>query len=196
MTRINPLLRIATLSGSVRRNSFNTLLLAQATDLAPANVELQPLPSIGGLPLFSEDIEDEALHAGPVSEFCAAMAQSDALLIATPEYNQSMPGGLKNALDWLSRAPSNPMAGKPAAVIGATVGPWGTRLAQAQLRHLLGVLGMRVRYAPALYLAEAPRRINASTAAYQASVESMLAKVVESLADETFARRQPNAQQA
>ena len=196
MTRIKPLLRIATLSGSVRRNSFNTLLLAQATDLAPANVELQPLPSIGGLPLFSEDIEDEALHAGPVSEFGAAMTQADALLIATPEYNQSMPGGLKNALDWLSRAPSNPMAGKPAAVIGATVGPWGTRLAQAQLRHLLGVLGMRVRYAPALYLAEAPRRINASTAAYQASVESMLAKVVESLADETFARRQPNAQQA
>lgn len=195
MIQMKSSIRIATLSGSLRRDSFNTRLLTQATKLAPANVELYPLPDIGGLPLFCEDIEDEAFRSGPVSDFCLAMADSDALLVATPEYNQSMPGGLKNALDWLSRASSDPMAGKPAAVVGATVGPWGTRLAQAQLRHVLGLLGMRVFYAPALYLADAPRRIDASTAGYEASIGAMLTEVVKALADETFARRQSNFQQ-
>jgi chromate reductase len=172
--------KILALSGSCRADSWNTRLLRAAGQLAPENVEIVPAISLDRLPHFNEDTEKDRFATGAVADFRRAMAGSDALLIATPEYNQSLPGVLKNALDWLSRSDPDPLQGKPVAVIGATVGPWGTRLAQAHLRHVLLVLGMRVVGAP-LYLANAAGQLDAN-GEWQPQVQAKLRAVIAELA--------------
>jgi chromate reductase len=111
---------------------------------------------IGSLPLFSEDVE-RANDAGlePVIRLREAVAIADGLLIATPEYNWSIPGVLKNAIDWLSRSsPEAVLTGKPIAIVGASVGPWGTRQAQSVLRHTLAATESFVMPAPTLVRAK------------------------------------------
>ena len=174
-------MRILALSGSCRADSWNARLLRAAGHLAPANMEIVPAIAIDRLPHFNEDAEKGRFATGVVADFCRAMACSDALLIATPEYNQSLPGVLKNALDWLSRSDPDPLQGKPVAVIGATVGPWGTRLAQAHLRHVLHVLGMRIVGAP-LYLASASEQLDGN-GDWQPQVQAKLRAVLGGLAE-------------
>ena len=117
---------------------------------------------LGALPLFDQDCELAALAAGPVRHLREQVASASALLIATPEYNQSMPGVLKNAIDWLSRpAPDEVLVGKPIALIGASAGRWGTRLAQAALRQVLFATESIVLTGPALYLATAEAAFDA-----------------------------------
>lgn len=167
-------MNLLALSGSSRRDGWNLRLLRAAAAAAPAGVALTLAPDLAGLPHFSEDLEPQAFADGPVARLVAAVHASDGLLIATPEYNQSLPGVLKNALDWLSRAPdATRLAGKPVAVAGATVGPWGTRLAQAHLRHVLGVLGLRV-VGPALYVAAAASRYDPATDRWDDALHSRL----------------------
>lgn len=155
-------MRILAISGSSRRDSFNTRLLQAAADCMTGSATVQWAPPLVTLPYFNEDGEASLLQDAAVATFINAVADSDALMIATPEYNQSIPGVLKNALDWLSRAgPGVGLEHTPVAVMGATVGPWGTRLAQAHLRHVLGVIGMTLVGGP-LYLAHAESRHEAS----------------------------------
>ena len=129
--------RVLALSGSLRKASLNSALLRAAGDLAPPGTNLTLFEGLVGVPLFNEDLESGT--APPAVKLLRdEVERADGLLISTPEYNHSMPGVLKNALDWLSRpTPSRVLAGKPVAVIGATVGTWGTRLAQAALRQVL-----------------------------------------------------------
>jgi chromate reductase len=119
---------------------------------------------LAAVPLFDEDLEqrDPAGPAG-VQALRAAIAAADGLVIATPEYNQALPGVLKNALDWLSReGPAGEvLAGKPVAVLGASSGPWGTRLAQASLRQVLHTCGALVMPGPSLFVARAADRFDA-----------------------------------
>jgi chromate reductase len=132
-------MNVLAIPGSLRRGSYNRLLLKAATECAPSGMCLILCESVASLPLFDEDLE-LATQGGPdvVRRLRDQVAAADGLLIATPEYNQSIPGVLKNALDWLSRpAPEEVMVGKPVAVIGATRGRWGTRLAQSTLRQVL-----------------------------------------------------------
>lgn len=167
-------MKFIALSGSTRRDSWNTRLLHAAAAAAPVGAEVAWAPDLATLPHFSEDIEAQALASGPVAAFVAAVHAADALLIATPEYNQSIPGALKNALDWLSRgAGADLIAGKPVGVAGATVGPWGTRLAQAHLRHVLGVVGLRV-VGPSLFVAAAASRYDAETGHWDAALQARL----------------------
>jgi chromate reductase len=180
-------MKILALSGSCRADSWNTRLLRAAGQLAPQDVEIVPAIPIDRLPHFNEDAEAELSATGAVADFRRAMAGSDALLIATPEYNQSLPGVLKNALDWLSRSDPDPLQGKPVAVIGATVGTWGTRLAQAHLRHVLLVLGMRVVGAP-LYLANASAQLDAN-GQWQPQVQAKLRAVIGDLAQSVARER-------
>lgn len=106
------------------------------------------------IPLFNEDVE---LAGDPesVARLRAEVAAADGLLIATPEYNWSIPGVLKNAIDWLSRPPAEVLIGKPVAIIGATAGRWGTRLAQAALRQVLTATESIVMPAPAMFVRDA-----------------------------------------
>ena len=136
-------MRILGIAGSVRRGSHNRRLLRAAGDTLPSGVELVEWDGLGGLPIFDEDLENDP--PAPVQELLDAIEAADALLIATPEYNASVPGGLKNALDWASRPfPENSLRGKPVAVMGASTGLFGAVWAQAEMRKVLHHTGADV----------------------------------------------------
>jgi len=136
-------MRILGLSGSLRRDSHNTRLLRGTAKLLPAGVELEVFDRLAQIPPYSEDHEHEAPPA--VAALRAAIAGADAILVATPEYNASIPGALKNALDWVSRPiATTPLRDKPAAVVGASTGLFGAVWAQAELRKVLSTIGARV----------------------------------------------------
>ena len=136
-------MRVLGISGSLRRDSHNTELLRAAGSLLPSGAELVLFEGLKDIPPFDEDDERDAPAA--VVRLREAIAEADAVLFATPEYNHSVPGHLKNALDWVSRPKdANTMRGKPVAVIGASTGMFGAVWAQAELRKVLGATGARV----------------------------------------------------
>jgi len=136
--------RVLAISGSLRAGSLNTALLRAAGGLAPAAARVVVHDALTAVPPYSEDDDVEpAPHA--VAVLRAAIADADALLFATPEYNASVPGQLKNAIDWASRPyPDNVLRGKPAAVVGASTGIFGAVWAQAELRKILQTAGASV----------------------------------------------------
>jgi chromate reductase, NAD(P)H dehydrogenase (quinone) len=137
-------MKVLAISGSLRDDSFNTKLIRAAAELAPPGVEVEPWNGLKAVPPFDEDDEGDRAPAGVV-ELYDALAGADALLFATPEYNSSIPGQLKNAIDWASRPKATaPIRYKPAAVIGASTGMFGAVWAQAELRKVLASAGARV----------------------------------------------------
>ena len=131
-------------SGSLRRGSYNTALLREAANALPRGVAHVWLDGLGRLPPYSEDDDGEPGRAAIERPRCT-IAAAKAVMIATPEYNGSIPGGLKNAVDWASRpSPDNAWRDKPVAVIGASTGVFGAVWAQAELRGSLGIAGARV----------------------------------------------------
>lgn len=136
-------MRILALSGSLRRDSYNTAMLRAAAESAPSGVDVVIYDELDAVPPYDQD--DEVAAPAAVERLRAAVAEADALLVATPEYNGSIPGFLKNALDWVSRPlATNPLRNKPAAVVGASTGAFGAVWAQAELRKVLGLIGARV----------------------------------------------------
>jgi chromate reductase, NAD(P)H dehydrogenase (quinone) len=152
-------LRVLAVPGSLRRGSYNRRLLATAAERAPETMAVTLFDGLGAIPLFDEDVEAGGLPAG-VRALRDEVAASNGVLIATPEYNRSIPGVLKNAIDWLSRC-DDVLAGKPVAVIGATLGPWGTRLAQHALLPVLHAIGAPVMPGPALFAGNAAQLFDA-----------------------------------
>jgi len=137
-------MKVLGISGSLRRDSYNSALLRAAAERLPAGVELVEYERLREIPPYDADIEEEGTPA-VVEELRQAVREADAVLIATPEYNHSIPGQLKNALDWVSRpAGKSALMGKPAAAIGASTGMFGAVWAQAEVRKVLGALGGRV----------------------------------------------------
>ncbi len=137
-------MRVLGLSGSLRRDSHNRALLRAAAATLPPGAELVEWDRIAELPAYDEDL-DTVPAPEPVRALREAVAGADALLIATPEYNASIPGALKNALDWVSRPhATNPLRGKAAAVVGASTGLFGAVWAQAETRKVLGTIGATV----------------------------------------------------
>jgi chromate reductase, NAD(P)H dehydrogenase (quinone) len=136
--------RILGISGSLRGDSYNTRLLRAAAKRLPPGAELELFTGLAEVPPFNEDAE---LGPAPdaVERLRSEIAAADAVLIATPEYNASVPGVLKNAIDWASRPfPDNVLRGRPVAVIGASTGLFGAVWAQAELRKVLRHTGARV----------------------------------------------------
>ena len=137
-------MRVLGLSGSLRSGSYNTSLLRAAGRLLPPPADLEIYTDLAAVPPYSEDLDRERTHPA-VEQLRRAIASADALLIATPEYNSSIPGHLKNAVDWVSRPfPDNVLRRKPVAVIGASTGLFGAVWAQAELRKVLTTLGAAV----------------------------------------------------
>ena len=137
-------MRVLGISGSLRRESHNTRLLRVAAELLPAPAELELFEGLKDVPPYDED-DDGDLAPDGARRLREAIATADAVLIATPEYNSSIPGQLKNALDWASRPfPDNVLRNKPVAVIGASTGSFGALWAQAETRKVLGATGARV----------------------------------------------------
>ncbi len=137
-------MRILAISGSLRSGSLNTRLLREIAEQAPAGLEVELWAGLRHIPPYDAD-DDTGPAPEPVRELRQAIADADGLLFATPEYNSSIPGVLKNAIDWASRPrESTALQGKPAAVVGATTGQFGAVWAQADLRKVLGSAGARV----------------------------------------------------
>ncbi len=137
-------MRILAVSGSLREGSFNTSLLRAAREAAPDGIELELWDGIGELPLYDEDLDGP--DAPPtVRRLREDWAAADAILFATPEYNGSVPGGLKNAIDWASRPKlAAVLRNKPVAVVGTSAGQFGALWAQQDLKRILGIAGARV----------------------------------------------------
>jgi chromate reductase, NAD(P)H dehydrogenase (quinone) len=136
--------RILGISGSLRRDSHNTSLLRAAAEAAGPDVELELYDGLKEIPPYDED---DDVHPRPrsVARLNEAITSADAVLFSTPEYNSSIPGQLKNAIDWVSRpVATNALRNKPVAVVGASTGGFGAVWAQAELRKVLSALGARV----------------------------------------------------
>jgi chromate reductase, NAD(P)H dehydrogenase (quinone) len=137
-------MKVLAISGSLRPASYNRRMLEFAARLAPAAVHVQIWEGLASVPPYAEHL-DGPLPPAPVRRLRSAIAHADALLLATPEYNGSLPGALKNALDWASRPfPGSALHRKPVAVVGASTGLFGAVWAQAELRKVLDVAGARV----------------------------------------------------
>jgi chromate reductase, NAD(P)H dehydrogenase (quinone) len=157
-------MRVLGISGSLRQGSHNTELLRAAAKLLPPGTQLELYEGLAGIPPYGEDVEHEPPQA--VTELKDAIAAADVVLFSTPEYNHSLPGQLKNALDWVSRPyADNPLIGKPVAVLGASSGMFGAVWAQAELRKVVTAMGGRVtdRESPS----PAPRRPSRPTARWR-----------------------------
>ena len=153
--------RVVAFAGSLRRRSFNRALIAAAAELAPAGMSIEPV-EIGGLPFYDADVEADG-DPPTVVAFQAALAGADGLLIATPEYNNGIPGVLTTAIDWASRLPGrSPLAGKPVAVMGASPSLVGTARGQLHLRQLLVHAQARILPPPELLVPHAHERFDAS----------------------------------
>jgi len=137
-------MRILAIPGSTRRDSHNARLLRHIAGRAPLGVEVELWGGLKSIPPYDED--DDVVPAPPaVAALREAIAAADGLVIATPEYNSSIPGVLKNAIDWASRPrASTPLQNKPVVVVGASTGSFGAVWAQAELRKVLGSAGARV----------------------------------------------------
>jgi chromate reductase len=138
-------MKVLGISGSLRADSHNSRLLELAGDLLPGDAELVVWRGLKEIPPYDEDDRAAGIDPAAVGRLKGAIAEADAVLIATPEYNASIPGVLKNALDWLSRPlADSPLRGKPTAVIGASTGMFGAVWAQAETRKVAGAIGARV----------------------------------------------------
>ncbi|MGN6226391.1 MAG: NADPH-dependent FMN reductase [Dyella sp.] len=181
MTASSHRYRVLCLPGSLRRDSWNRRLLLTAAAHAPDTLSLQLYDDLDAVPLFNEDIEPGEL--ADVEALRSAVAAADALLIATPEYNQSLPGVLKNALDWLSLdgPQGEVLHGKPVAVTGASSGPWGTRLAQTALRQVLHACGALVMPTPTLFVASAESRFHADGTLADEALAASLRRLTSAL---------------
>lgn len=185
-------LKILALSGSLRSGSLNTALLREAERLSPHQL-FDHYDGLGLLPHFNEDREHPAPSA--VTDLRRRVQDADAVLIASPEYNSSIPGALKNALDWLSRPSSDEgpaLALKPVAVVGASPGPFGTVRAQLALRQVLHKMNARVVQQPEFLLFQAHQQFDDDGRFPDSSpAQPLLRAVLDALAHlATDARRQ------
>lgn len=153
---------IVAIAGSLRRKSYNHALIEQCAKLAPAGCNIT-IGSIHGIPLYDADYEAFEGIPDTVKKLKDQIAKADALMIATPEYNQSIPGVLKNALDWTSRPPKDlgrVFSGKPVAILGATPGGLGTVSAQHAWLPVLRALGLQLWAGQKLHLSQAHKKIS------------------------------------
>ncbi|MFG1239232.1 NADPH-dependent FMN reductase [Xanthobacter autotrophicus DSM 597] len=146
------------LVGSVRKGSLNAALARALAGIAPEGTALEILPSIAEFPIYDGDIEAEGFPA-PVTAMGEKVAAADALVIVTPEYNYSVPGGLKNALDWLSRLKPQPLSGKPTLILSASPGSMGGARAQYHLRQVLVAVNAHVMNVPEVMVSQAHTKI-------------------------------------
>ena len=176
-------MKILGISGSLREDSHNTKLLRAAAREVPADVAFEIYEGLRDIPPYDEDVDSEPHHSS-VARLREALAEADAVLFATPEYNHSLPGQLKNALDWVSRPlVGNPVRFTPVAVVGASTGAFGAVWAQAELRKVLAAMGARVVEGDAA-LGYAHQRFDEEGGLTDEEVREQLHAVLEQLVSE------------
>jgi len=174
-------LNVLGLCGSLRQASYNMAALRAAQALAPgAGIQID-IADISDLPPYNEDVYAQGFPA-PVERLRSQIRAADALLFVTPEYNYSMPGVLKNAIDWASRPPEQPFAGKPAAIMGASPGALGSARAQYHLRQTLVFLDVHPLNKPEVMIGSAHERFDAQGQLIHESTREYIGKLLAALA--------------
>jgi chromate reductase, NAD(P)H dehydrogenase (quinone) len=157
------MLNVITICGSLRKGSYNAALARALPALAPAGVSIKPAPSIDGIPIYNADIQTSSGFPAPVNALADAIRAADGLIIVSPEYNYTIPGGLKNAIDWVSRLQNQPFALKPIALQSASPGPLGGSRVQYQLRQAMVFLDGFVLNRPEVFVGMAPQKFDEKT---------------------------------
>ncbi|NJN67146.1 MAG: NAD(P)H-dependent oxidoreductase [Chloroflexaceae bacterium] len=174
------IIRMLGISGSLRAGSYNTALLRAATELLPEGMTLD-IYNLAPIPLYNEDIRAQGDPAS-VQEFRTRIADADALVIATPEYNYSIPGVLKNAIDWASRPPTPPLPGKPVAIMGASPGGFGTVRSQMHLKYLCADLNMYPLNRPNVLVSHCQEKFDPAGRLVDEETSEMIRKMLVALA--------------
>lgn len=168
------------ISGSLRSGSYNSAALRAAQELAPDGMTIS-VATIGDLPHYDEDIRSAGLP-DPVRRLRAEIAAADAILMVMPEYNFSVPGVLKNAIDWASRPPDQPFNDKPVAIMGASTGLLGTARGQYHLRQILGGLNARLINKPEVMIAQAAAKFDQDGRLTDEQTRGLIRQLLDALA--------------
>jgi chromate reductase len=182
-------IKVLAISGSLRRSSFNTAALRAAADLAPEGMEVAIHEGLRDIPPYDDDLRTGSGYPPHVAAFRARIKAADALLFASPEYNFSISGVLKNAIDWASRMPDQPFDGKPFAVMGAATGAYGTARSQYELRKILAGLNAFPLNKPEVLIAGAGSKFDAEGRLTDETVRGLIAQQMAALRDWTLRLR-------
>ena len=180
-------IRVLGICGSLRKGSLNGAVLRAAQELAPAGMTIDSY-DISAIPLYNGDVETAGMPASVV-DFRTRIATADALLVVSPEYNFSIPGVLKNAIDWASRPPQPPFNGKPTAIMGASPGMLGTGRAQYHLRQVLNGLNCLLVNRPEVFIGSATGKFDANLALTDGPSRDIIAALLKALQDCTLRLR-------
>lgn len=173
-------LSIVGISGSLRAHSFNTALLHYVQGILPPEIHFKEL-TIGDIPLYNADVEANGFPEA-VQSFRQGIAEADGVLIVSPEYNYTVPGVLKNAIDWASRVPTPPFSGKPVGLLSASNGIFGGVRGQAQLRYTMFAVNAHVMNRPEIYVTSAAQKFE-NNILIDEKTKELLEKYVAALID-------------
>lgn len=175
-------IRIFALCGSLRKESFNRKALNAASALASSGMTIEAYGRLGDIPLYNEDIRERGFPP-VVQDLRERVKQADAILFVTPEYNYSVPGVLKNAIDWVSRPPEPPFAGKPCAMMGASISLFGSARAQYHLRQMMVFLDMHPINRPEVMIALAQDKFDKDGMLTDEKARELIGQLLSNLAD-------------
>ena len=156
-------LNVLTICGSLRKGSFNAMVQRALPALAPEGMNLKPAPSFAEFPIYNADIQSSSGFPPAVNALADAIRAADGVIFCTPEYNFSIPGGLKNAIDWVSRLPNQPFAGKPVALQSASPGPVGGARVQYDLRKCMMFLDAFTLNKPEIFVGNCASKFDEKT---------------------------------
>jgi chromate reductase len=156
-------LNVLTICGSLRKGSFNAMVARALPSLAPDGMTLKPAPSFAEFPLYNADIQNSTGFPAPVNALADAIRAADGVIFCSPEYNFGIPGGFKNAIDWVSRLPNQPFAGKPVALQSASPGPLGGGRVQYDLRRAMVFLDAFTLNKPEIFIGNCASKFDEKT---------------------------------
>jgi chromate reductase, NAD(P)H dehydrogenase (quinone) len=156
-------LNVLTICGSLRKGSFNAMVARALPSLAPDGMALKPAPSFAEFPLYNADIQSSTGFPAAVNVLADAIRAADGVIFCSPEYNFGIPGGLKNAIDWVSRLPNQPFAGKPVALQSASPGPLGGGRVQYDLRRSMVFLDAFTLNKPEIFIGNCASKFDEKT---------------------------------
>ncbi len=183
-------IQLVGISGSLRKKSLNTALLAAVQEVLPEGAHME-IVSIADIPPYNGDLDLPAAKERPeaVTIFRKALAKADGFVIASPEYNYSIPGVLKNAIDWASRGKDSPLLGKPVALMGATPGMWGTARMQQAFLPIFQYLNMKPVYKPEILVAQANKKFDENGDLVDDETRRFLQQKMEALQEAILTQR-------
>jgi chromate reductase, NAD(P)H dehydrogenase (quinone) len=174
---------VLSICGSLRKGSYNRLAMRQLPGLAPAGMTITEAPSFAGFPLYNADIQNTSGFPAAVTAFADAIRSADGVIFCTPEYNFSVPGGLKNAIDWVSRLPNQPFAGKPVAIQSTSPGPLGGARVQYDLRRTMVFLDALTLNKPEVFIGVCAAKFDEKTGELtDATTRTFMAQQLEAFA--------------